>query len=538
MSSSPRARSKSRASSVRAIARKSRDPAEWKPWFSPGFTVLGERLSESSEQSDRISLFSHFDSPPPAGIVQSTETEGRLRFTRTHLAREAHKKRRHQSTRATSEDVTLACGSPTPTVREPAKHRHKTPASWRLSMTKSVSVIPPLSPFSESLNPALFSDDHGELCSLSQFSQASSFPPPEQPREASRVSEVPSLSRSSTYYYSASPATGPRGASGESQSSFPGPSSPELAFNRQLSETLVPRSEKSRTLGSSPIPSQPFSPPIQYRDTTGAGSLGSTSGMIPNGAHSPLGLVSGHSLPNPGIREPSDGGVSKLGLRDLCSYIASGPPGVSQADICERWLKEKTSYLLESYKKILPTLWDEKDEMFQSRYKEREDLKKFCHRTAQEEMQDGLDIMRWGNSKPFHQPSPPANDRLAPAVAISSVNRHEGELRAARTANQFPEAIVSSGRNSEQGGRPALEDGRARGRKGTATSVVAATATCTIYGAKTGAIPGAATGEGAGAAADKIETATTREVEGTTDGSPAREKFHRRQGPSLRLFDE
>lgn len=477
MSSSPRASSKSRASSAREIARESRNPTGWKSWFSPGFTVLGERLSESSDRSDRISLFSHSDSPAPSVIVQSTESEGRLRFTRTHLAREAHRKRRHLSTRATSEDVTLACGSPTPTVREPTECRYKTPASWRLSVTKSASVMPPLSPFSDTLslepgpdpnpvqNPALFSDGHGELRSMSQFSEASSFFPLTQPRETSHLSDVPSLSRSSTYCYSESPATGLAGASGESQSSPPGPSTQELASNRQLSESLVPLSDKSRTLGSSPIPSQPFSPPIQYRDTISAGRVGATPEAVSMGALSRSNGVSGHFLSpsddksrcSLGAPEPGDGGVPKLGLGELRSHIAIGPSGESEVSFCDNWLEKRTSGLLRSHKKLFPNLWDEEDEMFESRYADRDAAYEFCYVTAKEEMQHELEIMRWENSKLFHRSNSTANDSMAPAVAIRSVDRHEVEMKPPSATNQLPEAIVSSGRHGERGGGSALE---------------------------------------------------------------------------------
>lgn len=265
MSNSPRARSASRAFSARAVAEASPNSTEWNSWFSPWFTALDDALSVSSEQTARNSCFLRPESLAPTAIMQSTEAEERLQFSRTHLAREAHKKKRHQSTRATSEDVTMACGSPTPTVRESTEQLQKTPASWRLSATKSASVFPPLTPFSDYLSPGpifdhdlvpnttTFSDIRGGLHSPAQFSPLLPF---DQHRDISRVSEVPSLSRSSSNYYSVSPGAQSHGASQESHSQFPEPPSTGLASGRQLGENITSLSENAHILGSSPIPSQ------------------------------------------------------------------------------------------------------------------------------------------------------------------------------------------------------------------------------------------------------------------------------------------
>ncbi|KAJ5362683.1 hypothetical protein N7541_003527 [Penicillium brevicompactum] len=508
MSNSPRARSASRAFSARAVAEATPNSTEWNSWFSPWFTALDDALSVSSEQTARDSFFSRPESLAPTAIIQSTEAEERLQFSRTHLAREAHKRKRYQSTRATSEDVTMACGSPTPTVRESTEFLQKTPASWRLSATKSASVMPPLTPFSESLSPGpifghefvtnatTFSDGHDGLRSPAQFSEASRIFQSYQPRDTSRVSEVPSLSRSSTDRYSISPAAHSNGSSRESRPPFPGPSSPGLACDLQLGEDMASLFGNAEKCGSSPIPSRNCSP--LARDAT-------------------------RSL---GTRGQSDRGASKF-LRELRSRIANGPPGVSQSLICDRWVQERTIGLLRYHREIIPNLWDEDDAMFESRHLDRDAAYTFCYGTAKEEMLHELERMSSRDSNQSHKSSPSTRDIVPPAVVISSVDGHEDEPRSSRTVHQLPEAIVSRDRQMERGGGSALEGEReetvrvelppragtevaANGPKGTPTSVVAAPATGPIAGATTGQIEGAATRE--------KEDAGAGEVDGSTDG--------------------
>ncbi|KAJ5352713.1 hypothetical protein N7452_001687 [Penicillium brevicompactum] len=477
MSNSPRARSASRAFSARAVAEATPNSTEWNSWFSPWFTALDDALSVSSEQTARDSFFSRPESLAPTAIIQSTEAEERLQFSRTHLAREAHKRKRYQSTRATSEDVTMACGSPTPTVRESTEFLQKTPASWRLSATKSASVMPPLTPFSESLSPGpifghefvtnatTFSDGHDGLRSPAQFSEASRIFQSYQPRDTSRVSEVPSLSRSSTDRYSISPAAHSNGSSRESRPPFPGPSSQSLACDLQLGEDMASLFGNAEKCGSSPIPSRNCSP--LARDATRVGSGGSTSDVLPREALCQPDENSRHLLSSLddniaqslGTRGQSDRGASKF-LRELRSRIANGPPGVSQSLICDRWVQERTIGLLRYHREIIPNLWDEDDAMFESRHLDRDAAYTFCYGTAKEEMLHELERMSSRDSNQSHKSSPSTRDIVPPAVVISSVDGHEDEPRSLRTVHQLPEAIVSSERQMERGGGSALEGER------------------------------------------------------------------------------